>query len=124
VLLLERRKILPKNYQVTFYFHILCVNQEILNFFSCLDHTLAVANASLHLLHRMVRQKLTMVQEVLSQECISLEFRHIASYLLWYCQAHNETDLLHLTIILVGYFAAKNVDNQVNLKSCETLSKI
>jgi hypothetical protein len=52
-------------------------------------------------------------QEVLGQECISLEFRHIASYLLWYCQSHNVNDLLHLTIILVGYFAARNTDNQV-----------
>jgi hypothetical protein len=57
------------------------------------------------------------LQEVLGQECISLEFRHLASYLLWYCQSHNVTDLLHLTIVLVGYFAAKNTDNQVPVGS-------
>merc|ERR1719510_404095 len=51
------------------------------------SHTLNIVAATAKLLHRMVRQHLTMVQEVLGQEGISLEFRHIASYLLWYCQA-------------------------------------
>ena len=54
-----------------------------------------------------------MVQDVLGQEGISLEFRHIASYLLWYCQHHKEErELLHLVIILVGYFSALRPDNQ------------
>ena len=60
-----------------------------------------------------VRQHLSMVQDVLGQEGISLEFRHIASYLLWYCQHHKEErELLHLVIILVGYFSALRPDNQ------------
>ena len=58
-----------------------------------------------------------MVQDVLSQEGISLEFRHIISYLLWYCQGHNEIDLMHEAIILVGYFAAKHTDNQIMVQS-------
>ena len=54
-----------------------------------------------------------MVQDVLGQEGISLEFRHIASYLLWYCQHYKEErELLHLVIILVGYFSALRPDNQ------------
>ena len=46
------------------------------------SHTLNVVAATAKLLHRMVRQHLSAVQEVLGQEGISLEFRHIASYLL------------------------------------------
>ena len=62
-------------------------------------------------------QHLNMVQDVLSQEGISLEFRHIISYLLWYCQAHEETELMHEAITLVGYFAAKHADNQLMVQS-------
>ena len=47
------------------------------------------------LLSRLVKQNLCMVQNVLASEGISLEFRHIASYLLWYSQCHNETMLLN-----------------------------
>ena len=67
--------------------------------------------------HRIIRQHLHMVQDVLSQEGISLEFRHIISYLLWYCQGHNEIELMHEAIILVGYFAAKHIDNQIMVQS-------
>ena len=59
-------------------------------------HTFNIVAATAKLLHRMVRQHLITVQEVLGQEGISLEFRHIASYLLWsvsytHLRAH-ETD--------------------------------
>lgn len=95
-------------------------------------HTLNVVGATAKLLHRMVRQHLSAVQEVLAQEGISLEFRHIASYLLWYCQAainasnknsDNESDitrfkaLLHEIIALVGYFAARHQENQTIVQS-------
>ncbi len=81
-------------------------------------HTVSVARATCQLLYRMVRQHLSMVQDVLGQEGISLEFRHIASYLLWYCQHHKEErELLHLVIILVGYFAALHADNQAIVQS-------
>ena len=53
------------------------------------------------------------VQNVLGSEGISLEFRHIASYLLYYCQHHSQqAKLLNLVITLVGYFTANNPDNQ------------
>ena len=96
------------------------------------SHTLNVVAATAKLLHRMVRQHLSAVQEVLGQEGISLEFRHIASYLLWYCQSainasnknsENEQDtmqfksLLHETIALVGYFAARHQENQTIVQS-------
>ena len=80
-------------------------------------HAVDVAMATSKLLYRMMRQHMTMVQDVLGQEGISLEFRHIASYLLWYCQHHEETALMHLVIILVGYFAAGHADNQVIVQS-------
>lgn len=81
-------------------------------------HTIQVVIATSQLLYRMVKQHLTMVQDVLGQEGISLEFRHIASYLLWYCQHHSEEkELLHLIIVLVGYFAAKHFDNQTIVQS-------
>ena len=47
------------------------------------------------LLQRLVSQNLVMVQSVLASEGISLEFRHIASYLLWYAQCHSHTQLLN-----------------------------
>lgn len=81
-------------------------------------HTLAVSKATCQLLFVMVRQHLAMVQDVLGQEGISLEFRHIASYLLWYCQHYKEEKvLLHLVIILVGYFSARHADNQAIVQS-------
>jgi len=75
-------------------------------------HTLAVATETCTLLSRLVKQNLCMVQNVLASEGISLEFRHIASYLLWYSQCHNETMLLNQVITLVGYFTANHADNQ------------
>ncbi|TRY69208.1 hypothetical protein TCAL_14237 [Tigriopus californicus] len=81
------------------------------------SHAIAVATSTSQLLFRMIRQHLPMVQDVLGQEGISLEFRHIASYLLWYCQGHNEQKLMHLIILLVGHFAARHPDNQGILQS-------
>merc|ERR1719427_1044742 len=55
------------------------------------QHTLAVAMETCTLLHRLVKDQHRMgqVQTVLGSEGISLEFRHIASYLLYYCQHHS-----------------------------------
>jgi len=54
------------------------------------------------------------VQRVLGAEGISLELRHIVSYLIWYNSHHTaNSDLLHEVILCVGYFAVLNADNQV-----------
>jgi len=83
------------------------------------QHTLAVAMETCTLLHRLVRDEHRMgqVQTVLGSEGISLEFRHIASYLLYYCQHHSETELLNQVIVLVGYFTANHPDNQSIVQS-------
>lgn len=86
------------------------------------SYVVSVAVAASRLLLRLARQELLMVQGVLAQEGISLEFRHIASYLLWFCCQQERLnqrgscyrDLLHLTITLVGYFSAKHEENQVS----------
>ena len=44
---------------------------------------------------------------------MSLEFRHIASYLIWYSGHHLYEDLLHEVILCVGYFTVLHPDNQV-----------
>jgi len=83
------------------------------------QHTLAVAMETCTLLHRLVRDQHRMgqVQTVLGSEGISLEFRHIASYLLYYCQHHSQTELLNQVIVLVGYFTANHPDNQSIVQS-------
>ena len=59
------------------------------------------------------------VQGSLGEEGMSLEFRHIGSYLLWYCQHHAEDDLLHELVLCIGYFCVLNHDNQVILFPCK-----
>lgn len=54
-------------------------------------------------------------QKTLGEEGSSLEFRHIASYSMWYCVHHQCEELLHEVIVCVGYFTVLNPDNQVTL---------
>ena len=61
------------------------------------QHVLNVAVEACTLLQRLVRDH--HVQNVLGCEGVSLEFRHIASYLLYYCQHHNQTQLLNLVVV-------------------------
>lgn len=56
-----------------------------------------------------------MFQTILGAEGVSLQFRHITSYILWYCSHDREKDLLHEVISIVGYFAVQHRDNQVSL---------
>ena len=61
-----------------------------------------------------IRLLICYLQSTLGQEGMSLEFRHIASYLIWYCSHHNAEELLHEVILCVGYFSVRNSDNQVS----------
>ena len=56
-------------------------------------------------------------QSSLGEEGTSLEFRHIASYLLWYCNCCSNDLLLHEVILCVGYFGLLNSDNQLIIQS-------
>lgn len=57
-------------------------------------------------------------QSALGAEGISLEFRHIATYLIWYCSHFVSCeDLLHEIILIVGYFTILNTDNQVGISA-------
>ncbi|XP_046404620.1 S phase cyclin A-associated protein in the endoplasmic reticulum isoform X2 [Ischnura elegans] len=80
-------------------------------------HTIAVTMATFRLFTRVAELDLRMFQNVLGAEGISLQFRHIASYLLWYCSHHRERDLLHEVVRVVGFFAVGNHDNQAIIQS-------
>ncbi|XP_076464959.1 S phase cyclin A-associated protein in the endoplasmic reticulum-like isoform X2 [Babylonia areolata] len=79
--------------------------------------TLAIAISGLRMLNHMAVLDLSMLQRALGEEGMSLEFRHIASYLIWYSGHHLYEDLLHEVILCVGYFTVMHPDNQVVLQS-------
>ncbi|KAI1296924.1 S phase cyclin A-associated protein in the endoplasmic reticulum [Halotydeus destructor] len=78
-------------------------------------HTLDVATVCLGLLNHVASIDLQMLQTMLGSEGLSLQLRHISSFLLWYCsQCKEDTEsLLHEVILLLGYFTVLNPDNQV-----------
>lgn len=79
--------------------------------------TLAITVSGLRMLNHMAVLDLSMLQRALGEEGMSLEFRHIASYLIWYSSHHLCEDLLHEVILCVGYFTILHPDNQVVLQS-------
>ncbi|KAK3853709.1 hypothetical protein Pcinc_039763 [Petrolisthes cinctipes] len=88
-----------------------------------LTHTThAITAAATIFLHNLATLDLVMFQSVLGGEGISLEFRHIASYLLWYCSHWSADDILHNIIPLVGFFTINNKENQVVVQSGEVPS--
>ncbi|XP_033634291.1 S phase cyclin A-associated protein in the endoplasmic reticulum-like [Asterias rubens] len=85
------------------------------------EHTLNVVNAGIKMLSNIAVLDLEMMQSALGAEGISLEFRHIATYLIWYCSHFVSCeDLLHEIILIVGYFTILNTDNQVLVQSGNT----
>ncbi|XP_022250735.1 uncharacterized protein LOC106466931 isoform X2 [Limulus polyphemus] len=79
--------------------------------------TVMVTVAALKLLNQIAVLDLQMVQSVLGGEGLSLQLRHIASYLIWYCSHWELQDLLHEVVLMVGYFTVLNLDNQTILQS-------
>ncbi|XP_066969549.1 calponin homology domain-containing protein DDB_G0272472 isoform X1 [Macrobrachium rosenbergii] len=84
--------------------------------------TQALTIAATTLLHNLASLNLIMFQGVLGSEGISLELRHIASYLLWYCSYWPCEEILHNVIALVGYYAVNNKENQMVIQSGEVPS--
>ncbi|XP_077988787.1 S phase cyclin A-associated protein in the endoplasmic reticulum-like [Glandiceps talaboti] len=85
------------------------------------EHTLCVVNMGLKMLNTFAVMDLKLLQSVLGEEGISLEFRHIATYLIWYCsQWRQNEDLCHEVMLIVGYFTVLNQDNQFIVQSGRT----
>jgi hypothetical protein len=80
-------------------------------------HTLSISTASLRAINNFAILDLHMVQSCLGAEGVSLEFRHVSSYLMWHCSYHGHSDLLQELILAVGYFSVLNPDHQVFLQS-------
>ncbi|XP_056020838.1 S phase cyclin A-associated protein in the endoplasmic reticulum-like isoform X2 [Ostrea edulis] len=81
------------------------------------QHTLAVILTGIKMLNNMATFSLEMLQKALGEEGMSLEFRHIASYLMWYCSRLPCEELLHEVILCVGYFTILNPENQIVIQS-------
>ena len=98
--------------------------------------TLELTKLSLKLLNQMIVLDLSMVQNLLGEECLSLQLRHISSYLIWYLNLNATTasaatsaanlanmnvnnmceEVLHEIILLIGYFTVLNVENQIKIE--------
>ncbi|XP_067932138.1 S phase cyclin A-associated protein in the endoplasmic reticulum-like [Watersipora subatra] len=87
------------------------------------SNTLTVTLVGLRLINQLATMDLKLVQRVLGSEGVSLELRHIVSYLIWYCTQHTDNEeLLHEAILCVNYFVVLNADNQAIVHSGQSPS--
>lgn len=77
----------------------------------------SVILTALRMINHVASLDRQLIQSILGSEGLSLQFRHIASYLLWYCSHWKSDNLLHEVILLVGYFACLNADNQAVIQA-------
>lgn len=80
-------------------------------------HTLDLTLEAIRFLNYVSLLDLSMVQYVLGGEGLSLQIRHICSYLLWYCSHNKSQQLLNEVIVLIGNFVVLNTENQTLLQS-------
>ncbi|XP_050542280.1 S phase cyclin A-associated protein in the endoplasmic reticulum [Daktulosphaira vitifoliae] len=80
--------------------------------------TLKVTKALFNMLTSVAKMDSNTFQEVLKVESLSVQFRHIARYLLWFCSEKPENrDLLNEVIVAVGYFSLNSSLHQSMLQS-------
>uniref|UniRef100_A0A6A7FT43 S phase cyclin A-associated protein in the endoplasmic reticulum-like n=2 Tax=Hirondellea gigas TaxID=1518452 RepID=A0A6A7FT43_9CRUS len=80
----------------------------------------AITIAATTLLRNLAMLNLGVFQGVLGSEGISLELRHVASFLLWYCSYWPSEPILHNIIALVGFLTVNNNENQCVVQTGET----
>ncbi|XP_015378913.1 PREDICTED: S phase cyclin A-associated protein in the endoplasmic reticulum isoform X2 [Diuraphis noxia] len=79
---------------------------------------LKVTKAVFSMLTSIAKMDPETFQEVLRAESLSVQFRHIARYLLWFCSEKPETkDILNEVIVAVGYFTLNSSQHQSMLQS-------
>ncbi|XP_075713760.1 S phase cyclin A-associated protein in the endoplasmic reticulum isoform X2 [Rhinoderma darwinii] len=81
------------------------------------QNTIQVAIQSLRFLNSFATLHLQSFQSVVGAEGLSLAFRHVISFLIWFCTQYSCQDLLHEIIVCVGYFTVNHADNQVIVQS-------
>ncbi|CAF1289596.1 unnamed protein product [Adineta steineri] len=80
------------------------------------EKTITIAINSMILLNSIAVLDLDTFQTTLGEDTISLQLRHVANYILAYCNHNQSTtndNLLHQIILLIGYYCVLNQDNQV-----------
>ncbi|KPM10485.1 4-hydroxybutyrate coenzyme A transferase-like protein [Sarcoptes scabiei] len=78
------------------------------------NHTLEVVLEIIKFFNYLSLLDINLIQLILGSEGLSLQIRHICSYLIWYCSFHQKfSELLHEVILFIGNFVVLNPDNQV-----------
>ncbi|CAF2625926.1 unnamed protein product [Rotaria sp. Silwood2] len=82
------------------------------------EKTFIIVINSMILLNTLAILDLDAFQTTLGEETISLQLRHVANYILAYCNHQQTTmndNLLRQIILLIGYYCVLNQDNQCRL---------
>lgn len=88
------------------------------------SRTASVVKSTLCLVNAVARLDINALQNILGSEAMSLQFRHIASQLLWQVVPHREDramgGLLQELFIAIGHFTVNNLRNQMTIQSGQT----
>ncbi|ODN01333.1 S phase cyclin A-associated protein in the endoplasmic reticulum, partial [Orchesella cincta] len=88
------------------------------------ERTASIVRSTLLLINAVARVDHQALQNVLGSEAVSLQFRHIASQLLWQVVPHRSDPiarkLLNELLIAIAYFTVGNRHNQVTIQSGQT----